>query len=139
MAEITGTDLIAPNGPIQPTFFPTSALPVGVNLSGLMDAYVTRAYADARVSTLTSETAKNTGAFSLAAYLALMDVYGRMLTEPTSVNIAEKGSHGYTKDQRDGIKALADQYLADLDALIPVPIPADAQRPTSARLHLSFF
>ena len=137
MAQITGSDLIAPNGLIQATLFPDTDRNA---LSTLMDAYVTRAYADDRVSTITDDTKQNKGAKLLASYFALTDVYLRMLGEPTQVNNGpEKGSTTYTKDQRDGIKALADQCLADLAPLIPVAASADTPRPTSARLHLSFF
>src|ERR1041385_5077560 len=106
MAQITGADLIAPKGPITTTFFP------GVQdnaLAAYLDAYVSRAYADDRVSGAPDETKKNRAAFALSSNLALMEVYGRMLGEPTDVTIQEKGNTKYTKDQRDGIRDLADK------------------------------
>lgn len=114
---LAAADLIAPNGPIGPTLFPGE----GSNeLAARIDGYLASAYADSRVTALDNDGTRDRGARALALYTAFTDVYIRMSAEPLTVNIAEKGSHGYSAAQLQNMKNLAAGFLAELEDLIPI-------------------
>lgn len=131
--------LLQPAGPIDPKLFPGEGRKaLGIRL----EAYVDRAYLEPRVADMDVDTEDNVAlqdraARAYALYLAFMDVYTRMLTEPVTVAIAEKGSHGYTMAQINAMKALADGYLVEFEGL--VPFEPDVAPPTVGTLTVRTF
>lgn len=106
--------LLEPKGPLTTTLFPNEdrgALLVRA------DAYLERADADGRVKGL-DPAVIDQGTTALALHFAFSDVVIRMSSEPLTVNVAEKGSHGYSTAQIETMKQLRDGYLNDLEDLI---------------------
>ena len=115
---VIGSDLLQPKGPVDMVLFPGQQSNI---VTAMLDQYLTTAYADARVAAQTNPTIQDALARSWALYLTFDGVYTRMLAEPLSVTVTEKGGHGYSTEQIRGMAALRDKYLADFNAMILTP------------------
>jgi hypothetical protein len=115
---LTAVDLIQPKGPVDMALFPGLQSNV---VSAIVDQYLTTAYNDERVAAQTDVNRKDMLAQAWALYLVFGTVYTRMLAEPLTVNLTDKGSHGYSTEQIRGMAGLRDKYLADFNGLILVP------------------
>jgi hypothetical protein len=121
---LTPAALIDPVGPLETRLFPGED---AITLTARVQAYLDAGYADSRIVAIGDDTPADAAlqdqmARAYALWRAYDAVYQRMLSEPLTVNVAEKGGHGYSTAQIDGMQARAEQYLAELNALIPVPI-----------------
>jgi hypothetical protein len=112
---ILPTDLLEPGGPITPKLFPGEQSNV---LSVRLQGYIDRALSDSRVAVAAGST-QDQMARALALHFAFTDVYIRMSAEPMTLNVAEKGGHGYTAEQIRNMRGLADKYLDDLLGFLP--------------------
>lgn len=130
MAQLTADALIEPNGPLDTTLFPGDD---SVALRTRVIAYLANAYMDRRVIAAAGDAnVQNGKAAALVLYTAYMAVYRRMLREPLTVKVDEKGGHGYSTKQIDAMKELADEQLEIVDAPIDQPVPdAAIQKPIS--------
>lgn len=128
---IAAASLIAPNGPIALVMFPGFSRK---QLTTLVAARIANAANDARIAPLEdaattdedeAKVDRMTRALALHTIL-IEDVYPRMLVEPNSVNVAEKGSSTYTDKQRQGILDMAQRYLDAFDGELTVEVdPAE--------------
>jgi len=113
---LSPAQLIQPAGPLTTTLFPGR----DVNgLESLVDGWLAVAYAHEDVVGVTDAAKQNKMARAYALYLAYMDVWQRMLAEPNAADVDDKGKTAYTDKQREGIKQLADMYLAQFLDLVP--------------------
>lgn len=133
---IAASSLIAPNGPIALVMFP------GVDkiaLETMVAARITEAYADPRIDDDDNDEAtKDKLARLLAIYtIAIEDVYPRMLVEPNSVTLTEKGGSAYTDKQRSDFLAWANRYLDELTGLLPIDELTDGNWGTSVARRAS--
>jgi len=121
------TGFISPLGDLTTSLFPNedrNALSVRVS------AYLEAAPDDARVQAIIAADATKTDAATRAYvyWRAYRAVVQRMNTEPLTVSVTEKGSHGYSAAQIGAMQQLADGYDQQLDGLLPVAEqPAHAQ------------
>ncbi len=117
--------LSAQGGPLDMVLFPGEQ---SNQVEARLQAYLDRAYADARVSIQQDQTVKDNLARAYALYLAFESVYLRMSAEPLSVQVTEKGGHGYSTEQIRNMKYASDKYLADFNGLLVVPGSTRNQR-----------
>lgn len=138
---IAPADLIDPVGPLETRLFPGED---GLKLTARAQAYLDAAYDDPRLvavgdDTDEAEALQDQMARAYALWRAYGAVFQRMVNEPNAVNVGtEKGSHAYTDKQRDEMKALRDGYLAELLALVPVPITATSIFPGTTSVPTRF-
>jgi hypothetical protein len=118
---IAASSLIAPNGPIALVMFPGPNVD-RLAVEAIVTAHITKAYADARIDDdANSDATKDKMARLLAIHTVLIeDVYPRMLAEPNSVTVTEKGGSTYTDKQRADFLVWANRYLAEFEGLLPL-------------------
>lgn len=128
---LTAADLIEPTGPLTTTLFPGDDAHA---LSTRAEAYIAAAAGDSRVAAIIAADASKADAATRAYALwrAYTAAWQRMSLEPITVNVQEKGSHGYSTAQLANIKALADGYVADLEAMVPAPTTESVPLGTTA-------
>lgn len=118
---ITASSLIAPNGPIATVMFPGLGKAA---VQSIVTARLKAAYADPRVVAFEDDPddeKQDRLARPLAIYTTLVEeVYPRMLVEPNSVDVAEKGKSAYTDKQRSDFLAWANGFLATFEAELVV-------------------
>lgn len=114
---LTATDLLSPVGPVDASLFPGEASNV---LETRLAQYLTNAYNDERVAAQVDDGRKDHLARAYALYQTFNAVYLRMNASPTTLAVAEKGSHTYSYEQIRGMKQMADKYLSDFTALLVV-------------------
>lgn len=118
MPPLTSADLLSPKGPLDALLFPGEASNV---LAARLDQYLATAYAKTEVAAQTDPDLQNSLAYNWALYLAFSFVHMRMSAEPITLNVAEKGSHGYSQAQIDTMKRFADKYHSDFKTLLIMP------------------
>jgi hypothetical protein len=116
---VAAAALIEPTGPLTTSLFPGED---GNALAVRVDAYLTAALTDPRVAAIIAADGTKTDAAktAYALFRAYSAVVQRMNSEPLTVNVTEKGGHGYSTAQIGAMQQLADKYDAALDALLPV-------------------
>jgi hypothetical protein len=129
-------DLKAPVGPVDAKLFPGIA---STALSDILAAYIANAEQEPAVLAAPADR-QDPMVRSHALYQAFTAVYIRMSAEPMTVTVTEKGGHGYSVEQIKNMRALADKYLSDFNALIILPgtsrpgiTPGSVSVPTSVR------
>lgn len=126
MAQLTADDLIEPNGPIEIGLF-LGEVNDSIALGARVTAYLAQAYVDSRVVAAAADTnVQNRKAKAFVLYTAYMAAYRLMLRSPLTVNVNEKGSHGYSTKQIDAMKQLADDQLEIVEEPIDQPVPDEA-------------
>jgi len=123
-------DLLAPAGPVEAALFPGEGDGSnGTDLFARLSAYIDQAEVKAaEAAFLDPEAAARAWALHLSFEAAYTLAVSRPATENTMVQVL--GSTTYTKDQRDGLKAKSNQYLAEFNrmlAQIPVGSPSGPQ------------
>lgn len=114
---VVATDLEEPLGPITPKLFPgEQSNQLALRLTG----YLTRAGNDPRILGEPNASKHDHMTRALALHYAFSDVYIRMSSEPMTLSVTEKGSHGYNVEQIRNMRALADGYLAEMIAYLTV-------------------
>ena len=99
---ITGTDLISPQGEIEPSLFPGDA---DHELLERLDAYILEAIGkDAGAS----DEAQKYWAY----HRAYRSIFLRMSAEPITQTLNDQGTAQFSKDQINNFNLLAEQYLA---------------------------
>lgn len=113
---VAAADLLSPQGPVNNVMFPDVA---GNVLSARLDAYIARAAADSRLATVGADS-QDAAIRALALHFVFQDAYTTRLYQPVEVERAEKGTHRFTDDQIDSMRQLAQSYLDEFIALVPV-------------------
>lgn len=109
--------LLAPEGPITPLLFPGEGV---TELKVRLQAYIDNA--SLRPEVVSGDPARVDGMMiAYALYTAFTDVYIRLSAQPLTINVTEKGGHGYSAEQLRNFKALASKYWDDFVALQVVP------------------
>lgn len=121
---LVATDLITPNGPLSLVLFPNIDAKA---LETKVGVFLTHAYNDPRVAAVTESDDSDQAlakeermAKALALYAAYSEVYQRMVAEPLTVNVAEKGGHGYSTAQIAAMKDIRDGYRDAFEDELPV-------------------
>lgn len=115
---LTPADLVSPLGPLDPKLFPGEDTNV---LGDRLQAYIDNGYGDSRVEAMPPEL-QDGSVRAFALYQAFRDVHIRMLAQPLTVTITEKGGHIYSMEQITAMEKLRDKYLSDFEGgLIIVP------------------
>jgi hypothetical protein len=123
-------DLLAPTGPVEVTLFrgEGDGSP-GTTLHDRLETYIGRATDEVEgIAFPRPEAAIRL--YSL--YLTFESAYLLACSRPTSENLQVEvlGSYGYTKDQRDALRARADEYLGLYEQMkntIPGGVPYGVQ------------
>lgn len=118
MAPIPATDLIAPKGEIDQSFFPSDNTPE--KLEARVQAYLDEGYT--KVTGISGTAAKDRAASEWALYRAAKAVYLRLSALPSSVDIPSGGSHQYLVTQMNNFKELAESHLDEFNALLPASV-----------------
>lgn len=132
---VTPADLLAPAGPVEVTLFPGEDVASEVNpgstkLEDRLQTYIDRAVA--RTEGIAFPRPDDAVAM-YALYLTFMAAYVLAASRPATENAQVEiiGSYGYSKDQRDALKAQANQYLTEYETLYAM-VPISTQ-PATAR------
>lgn len=119
---VVPAQLLAPSGPITPLLFPgedTNAL------TSRLQAYIDNAGLRSEVIAAAGDVPRaDNMIIAFALWTAFTDVYIRMSAQPLTINVTEKGGHGYNTEQLRNMKALAQKYWDDFVNLQIVPVPA---------------
>lgn len=108
---VTVQDLLTPNGPVDPSLFPGE----GSNeLGARLTAYIAKGTADPRVTGMPVER-RDGLVESYALYQAFRDAHLLMVAKPLTVNVAEKGGHGFSNEQIKSLAAMRDGYLSSFN------------------------
>ena len=125
---ITPADLLAPAGPVEDELFPGEG--DGADPSALYTrllSYVTQAVAKTSgIAFPDEDAAVEAWALHLTFKAAYMVAVARPATENSMVPVL--GSETYTKDQRDALRAKADEYESVYAGLLAA-IPAEGEQP----------
>lgn len=122
---VVANDLLIPNGPVDAKLFPGLA---STDLSVLIEGYILSGAQDPFV--LVADPALKDRMTRLRALeYVFTAVYVRMSAEPVTVNVAEKGGHSYSTEQLRNIKAIAMQYRAEFESLIPAVTSGGSKGP----------
>lgn len=123
MATPTAADLLQPNGPVDPAFYPDDALPPATgdgSVLGRMTTYINRAVAKVAAypagSVADVDAAVRLWALHLAFEGAYMVRASRPLMENSQVPVL--GSHGYGNQQLVELRNVAAQYRAEFEAMV---------------------
>lgn len=134
---VTPDDLKVPNGPVAPSLFPGE----GANeLDARLQKYLDKGAADDRVTSMPVDL-RDGLVTNYALYQAFRDAHLLMVTKPLTVNVTEKGGHGFSNEQIKSLAAMRDQYLLafnnglviDVVPTAPPKIPATQAVQTDVR------
>lgn len=112
---ITPVDLRIPNGPVTQNLFPNEQ---GNVIDTRLQGYLDRAYADPRLTTEPDTAKHDRMARALALSFIFFDVFVRMSAEPATMQVAEKGGHGYDMEQIENMRTISEQYLQEFVGLL---------------------
>jgi hypothetical protein len=129
---IVAESLLEPQGILTPGMFPGV-----VDLTAHLAGYVAAAEAEAERYDVPEN---RTDAFvrAWAYHRALVAVATRLATTPASYSLADQGSRTYSNEQIRTARSLADKYLADALALVPVASPEGNRSPGSMFVESEF-
>lgn len=122
---VTHDDLLAPEGELDPSLFPSDDASA---LSTRLDAYIAAAaarlaaYPTGSISDDVADAATRAYAYA-EAYAA---VYRRMAAQPMSTTLADQGSVSYNVQQAREFKVLSDEKRAEFASYLPVAAPDTA-------------
>jgi hypothetical protein len=118
MAPIVASDLMTPNGPVEMFFFPGEHSNA---VEARLSAWITSTYADPRLAPFASDEDRlNRLATAGALARVYESVYMRMNNSPLTLNVTEKGGHGYSMEQIRNVKNLWLQYKGEFEGLLIV-------------------
>jgi hypothetical protein len=112
---VTPTSLIRPLGPITPELFPGKPSNV---LEQELEEYIDRAETDNRVVNEPNTERIDPLVRALTLYYVFNDAYIAANARPLTVQVTEKGGHGFSTEQIRNLRALRDQYLAEFTGLL---------------------
>lgn len=121
-------DLLEPNGPLDPAFFPDTEEQLTVRLQAYIDRAVTKV---AAYEGVISE--EDSAARSWALHLAFSALYLLKANSPGSASMEDLGSVSTAKDQRDAFKEQADFYASEYLLLAPEVTINSSVSPTVSR------
>lgn len=108
-------DLMPPKGPVAPALFPgVQSNVIEANLT----AYLSRAEGDARIAAETDESKTDSLVRALALHYVFQDAYIEMNAKPLTLQVAEKGGHGYSMEQVRNVRVMAEQYIEEFLGLL---------------------
>src|SRR5690606_2643254 len=84
-----------------------------------IEAWLTEAYADPRVTALDDDDLEDRAARAWAYHRAFDAACVQMATNPSSASESDAGSASYSKDQRDTVCRKAAEFLAEFNELAP--------------------
>jgi hypothetical protein len=114
---INVVDLLSPAGPVERTLFPGEGDGSdGTKLEVRLQSYIDQSY-DKVADIAFAEP--DDAARAWALYLTHEAAYTLAISRPANENdmVPVLGSRGYQKDQRDALRAKANQYKAEYDSL----------------------
>lgn len=115
---VVATDLMSPAGPVEAYLFPGEDSNV---IEARLSGYLQAGYDDERVAAQTDAALKD----KLVRPYALARVYSavleRLSAQPATVQVTEKGGHGYSTEQIKTFKDLAAKYERDFLGLLIIP------------------
>lgn len=120
------SDLLAPQGELEPSLFPgDDSSSLSVRLSRyLSDAgAVLAGYPDGSITPAQSDRAQSAYAYA-ESYAA---IYRRMAAAPMSATLADQGSVTYNIAQMREFKALSESKRAEFTSLLPIADPVTDQ------------
>lgn len=131
---VTPTSLIRPLGPISPELFPGTPSNV---LEQDLEEYINRAESDERVLSEPNVGKLDRLVRSLALYFVFDTAYISANARPLTVQVTEKGGHGFSTEQIRNLRALRDQYLAEFTGLL-TPSAASTTKSANSAVRTVF-
>lgn len=125
MAVAPADLLLSGGGPVDLSLFPGEGSNVILDRLG---KYIANGAADPRVANQTDLVRKDNLVRAYALQQVFQGVFIRMSSEPLTLNVTEKGGHGYSYEQIRGMKGLADKYYQDFLGLLVVPADSPASQ-----------
>lgn len=112
---ISAEDLLAPAGPVEPALFPGEGQKDNKVLLARLTSYVNQAYDQISGFTFDPTTKEDDAARAYALYLAFEGAHTLALARPAEEDFQVElmGKVLFSKDQRQGLKELADKFLGD--------------------------
>jgi hypothetical protein len=112
---VEAADLKPPKGPVAAALFPGVQSNV---LDANLEAYIARAETDARITSEPDSTKTDGLVRALALHYVFNDAFIEMNLKPLTLQVAEKGGHGYSMEQVRNVRQLADKYLQEFLGLL---------------------
>jgi hypothetical protein len=122
----TPADLLQPNGPVEPGFYPDDAVPPAVGAGSVNDrlqAYINRSVAYVATFPAGGLTDTDAAVLAWALYLAHQAAYTALLARPATENLGAMGlpSNTYSSEQLKHLRTQADAYKAEFLGLAVTP------------------
>lgn len=118
---VTPSNLLAPEGPVEPELFPGESEHDNTALITRLSGYIAQGVTKvAGYTDITEEAEVDEAVRVWALYLAFRAAHTLSLTRPAEdhTEVAVLGRTVYDEDQRKGLKDLANEYLAEFQILV---------------------
>lgn len=126
---VAPTDLIRPLGPVTPELFPGTP---SNKLETDLAEYIARAEADERVVNEPNTAKTDRLVRALALYFIFDDVFIAMNARPLTVQVTEKGGHGYSTEQIRNTRAMRDGFLQEFTGLLTPSVTGVSKKSNAA-------